>query len=750
MSKILKSFLIVLAICLIIAIGLTIYVVVTILQIDKSQMLNLDKLNTINAQIKIYDNTDTELVTTSAKGNKTIGLSDLPEYLPQAFISIEDKKFYTHHGLNYGRIVKAGIKNIFSGTAKEGASTITQQLIKNTHLSSEKTMTRKIQEAYLALKLEKKYDKNKILETYLNVIYFGNGSYGIENAAETFFNKSASELTLAESATLAGLIKSPRTYSPIHNPQKCIERRNLVLLNMLNDGVISEKQYNLAVATPLEVVESTDYNSTLNKQILDEAMTILNLSETDISTSGYKIYTFIDKTIQNEILNIYNTELENAILVIDNKTNSIMCSLGNCLQNRPAGSTLKPILCYAPAFEKGLLSPATPINDSKTTFGDYTPKNANNKFLGWTNVRTALAKSLNIPAIKTLEYVGVQNAQNFAKKFGLNFDKEDNHLAIALGATKFGFPILDIANVYSCFARNGKYDSLKLIKEIRDSNNKVVFTARNNFKQQMSAETSYLINDILKDSITIGTAKKLSNLNLNLCAKTGTVGSDNSTNTDAWCVSYTPEYTVLSWFGNTTGDNEKNLLSTQNGGTISASQSNKIWQVLKQHYNINKDFIRPENVVTLNLDSLSLQNQKLELASQNTPECFITKDIFNKKFAPKTVSTNFEVITTPVLNLKKYKEKLYLTWEGLEYLKYEVHQIIDNNDKILTTIDGKNDSMEYSLDLPKKESEFYLVSKYKNINTEKETISNSEKYISNTKVAESDGVFKKLYKKWFK
>ena len=150
-------------------------------------------------------------------------------------------------------------------------------------------MTRKIQEAYLALKLEKKYDKDKILETYLNVIYFGNGSYGIENAAETFFNKSASELTLAESATLAGLIKSPRTYSPIHNPQKCIERRNLVLLNMLNDGVISEEQYNLAVATPLEVVESTDYNSTLNKQILDEAMTILNLCETDISTSGYKI-----------------------------------------------------------------------------------------------------------------------------------------------------------------------------------------------------------------------------------------------------------------------------------------------------------------------------------------------------------------------------------------------------------------------------------------------------------------------------
>lgn len=751
MTKFLKFTLIFLTICLLIIIGVATYVAITILQIDKSQMLDLDKLNTINAQIKIYDENDEEIVTTSTNGSKTVGLNDLPEYLPQAFISIEDKNFYKHNGLNYGRIVKAGIKNIFSGYAKEGASTITQQLIKNTHLSSEKTMSRKIQEAYLSLKLEKQYDKDKILETYLNVIYFGNGAYGIESAAETFFNKSASELNLAESATLAGLIKSPRTYSPINNSEKCVERRNLVLLNMYEDEKISKQEYEEAISTPLSVVENTNHNSTLNKQVVDEAMDILDLSEKDISTSGLRIYTYLNKNIQNEILEIYNTDIENAIIVINNKNNSIVSYIGNCQQKRPAGSTLKPILCYAPALEKGLLSPATPINDSKITFGDYTPKNANNKFLGWTNVRTALAKSLNIPAIKTLEYVGVNNAQKFANKVGLTFDKEDNHLAIALGATKYGFSMEEIANVYSSFARNGLYDDLKLIKEIKDANNKVIYKAKNNFKQQISAETSYLINDMLKDSITIGTARKLSNLGLNLCAKTGTVGStDGNTNTDAWCVSYTPEYTVLSWFGNTSGDNAKNLLSTQNGGTISAKQSNKIWQILKQHFNLNKDFERPETVVDVKLDGLSLKSQKLELATESTPECYIVEDIFNKKYIPKTISSNFDIITAPVLSMQKYKEKLYLTWEGLEYLKYEIHQIINNKDTILNVIDGKNDTLEYTIDLPNAESEFYLISKYKNQNLDKSVISERVKYIPETSTSNSGNVFTKIYKKWFK
>lgn len=229
MQKVTKIFFLVFLIffCIIIATG--IYIIVTISKIDNLEALNLDGMNLLNTQIQIYDNEENQILTASATGQQTTNLAELPNYVGDAFVSIEDKTFYSHNGLNYVRIAKAGVKNMLSGYAKEGASTITQQLIKNIYLTNEKTLSRKVQEAYLAIKLEQKYPKEKILETYLNVIYFGNGAFGIENAARSFFDKPARELTLAESATLAGIIKSPKTYSPTQNKEKCLERRNLVL-----------------------------------------------------------------------------------------------------------------------------------------------------------------------------------------------------------------------------------------------------------------------------------------------------------------------------------------------------------------------------------------------------------------------------------------------------------------------------------------------------------------------------------------
>ena len=194
MSKIAKVFLILFCIVAVIFLAVFTYIVIIISQAGQTTTLDVAKLNSYNSQVKIYDYNNNELVTTSATGNKTISLEELPDYVPQAFISIEDKLFYKHNGLNVGRIFKAGLKNLVSGYAKEGASTITQQLIKNTHLSNEKTLSRKIQEAYLAIQLEKKYDKNDILETYLNVIYFGNGAYGIESAAQNYFGKRSRRL----------------------------------------------------------------------------------------------------------------------------------------------------------------------------------------------------------------------------------------------------------------------------------------------------------------------------------------------------------------------------------------------------------------------------------------------------------------------------------------------------------------------------------------------------------------------------
>ena len=393
MSKIAKVFIIIFVIGMVLVLSVFTYVAIVISQAGETTSLNIAKLNSLNSQVKIYDQGGVEIVSTSATGNETIELEELPSYVPQAFISIEDKKFYSHHGLNYGRIIKAGIKNLFSGYAKEGASTITQQLIKNTHLTNEKTLTRKIQEAYLATQLEKKYSKDDILETYLNVIYFGNGAYGIESASQNYFGHSAKDLTLDESAILAGLLRSPRTYSPILNPETCINRRNLVLKNMLDDQIIDEDTYNNSITKPLKLELSQNENN-LNKIILDEAIKILDLSERDVSTMGFRIYTYIDTDIQNEIAqNIAQFDnLEHGLIVIDNSENNVLAYIGQCDIYRQTGSTIKPLLCYAPAFEMGTLSPITPICDEKINFDGYSPHNASGKYLGWVSTRTAIAK----------------------------------------------------------------------------------------------------------------------------------------------------------------------------------------------------------------------------------------------------------------------------------------------------------------------------------------------------------------------
>ena len=751
MSKIAKFFLILFCIMAFVFLAIFTYVAIIISQAGGTVNLDIAKLNSYNSQVKIYDCNNNELVTTSTNGNKTISLSELPDYVPQAFISIEDKQFYKHNGLNIGRIFKAGLKNLISGYAKEGASTITQQLIKNTHLSNEKTLSRKIQEAYLAIQLEKKYDKDDILETYLNVIYFGNGAYGIESAAQNYFGHSAKELTLDESAILAGLIKSPKTYSPILNPDNCIKRRNLVLKNMLDDEIINKADYESAVSKTLSLTPNISANDNFNKIALEQAMDILNLSEKDISTMGFKIYTFINKEIQNEITQKIQTfdNVDNGLMVVDNKTNGVVAYIGNCDINRQVGSTIKPILCYTPAFETGALSPITPIKDETININGYSPKNANNKYLGWVSTRTALAKSLNIPAIKTLEYNNIDKSIKVAKKFGLHFDKEDRHLAIALGATKSGESLATMTNAYSVFARNGSFGNLNFIRKIELNGNNVVYKNDSKFNQIIGKDTAFLVNNILKDCITDGTAKRLSPLNIPFAAKTGTVGTEtDSTNTDAWCISYNPKYTVGVWYGNTTGNAENNLLSNQNGGTIATDANKAAWNVLKKHYNVSQDFDIPDTVSQYSVDALSLNNQKIELASPDTPEKYIIKEWFSNRFAPKKISCNFDKITQPVLNMT-VQDNLIFQWEGLEYLNYELHKITQNKDTLIKTFEGKNDTLTYSLPLPKENTEFYLTVKYKNNKIDKSVNSNTEKYYIVTNSKKEENVTNKIRKGWF-
>lgn len=742
MKKIAKCFLILFLLVVLIILSAGIYVIVTIRQISNPDIINLDNLNLYNNQYEIYDSENKHISTNSIAGQKTIEIESVPDFVPQAFVSIEDKTFYQHSGLNYGRIIKAGVTNLLSGYAKEGASTITQQLIKNIYLTNEKTLSRKIQEAYLALKLEQGYPKEKILETYLNAIYFGNGSFGIESAAQNYFGKSAASLTLPEAATLAGIIKSPKTYSPIFNPQNCLERRNLVLKNMLDDKVITEPEYLAATQAELKTSDNLNNFDDYIQEILRETSSILNKSERDVSCSGYKIYTNINSKLQDKIAKLKSETKENAALVIDNEKGKIIATFGNISERRQPASTIKPFVCYAPNFETGNLSPATPINDDATNFGGYSPRNANGKYIGWTDVRTALSQSLNIPAVKALSYVDLDYAINYAKKCGFELQNSDKNLAVALGATQTGTKIKEVASAYSLLANLGCKKSINLINKITDHTGKTVFLAQNSSENVMSQETAYMINDVLKNCVSDGTAKKLNTLNMsNLAAKTGTFGANDGTNTDAWCVSFTPKFTVLSWYGNTSGKAENNLSKTENGGTISARQSVKIWESLTSICDDKRDFACPTNVSTYSLDTLSLGQQKLELANELTPERYKKSDLFNTKFAPVKVSNNFKIATIPILNLTKNQGKLTLDWEAEEIYNYHLYAKTKNSQNLLSIISGSDKKLNFVLDIPTETTEYYLLVKSKFSDNVSEQTESKTYYVSISNLGETKGKF---------
>ena len=749
MKKIAKVSIILLTVFLALLLGAVIYCFIVIKELDTSLLSNRNLLSNFDSQLTFYDIDDNKLDFTTSSGKSFVKLDDLPKHVYQAFIAIEDKDFFSHHGLNYKRILKAVFNNIKSGYAKEGASTISQQLIKNIYLSSDKTIKRKIQEAYLTLELEKQYDKEEILETYLNVIYFGNGAIGIENAAKIFFDCSASELSLEQSATLAGMIKSPSYYSPISNKENCLKRRNLVLSQMKEQNFITEEEYEKAINSPLDLsVQNVLISaSAYYQEALKQAQSILNLSEKDVALSNYKLYTYLDKDLQTNLSENFqsqiaslrsNKKIDGTLCVLDNSTASIIAlvtTTNNANLKRQPASLIKPILCFAPAFEKGILSPASPIDDSNIKFGTWQPENVNGKTDGYITARKALSQSKNIPAVKTLDYVGIDNAKQIATKFGITFDAEDNHLALALGAMKHGISPLEMASSYATFANSGKYSPYSLIRKIEDANGKIIFENEANFEQAISKETAFLISDVLADTITEGTAKKLQAIPLQLSAKTGTVGAmQNNQNTDAWCVSYNKNYTVCAWVGNITGDSENNLSNNQNGGTIGANFNKLAWNNLTKRE--NSWFEQPDSVIKTKIDLKDWQEKHiLNLANDNTPERYVMSDYFNEKFLPQKTSENFVSVTAPNLTAQKNDDEIILSWDMDRFLEYDIYE----NDELY----DKNCTSPYSIMSNSGENRYYLVAKNKYSDAKNQ--SNVVKVFDETKKESS---FKKIIKNW--
>lgn len=673
-----------------------------------------EKLIAVNQEIVVYNDDNVELKNTIS--NKSIvKIGDVPNHVVNAFISIEDKDFFKHNGLNYKRIAKAMFNNLKSFSFKEGASTISQQLIKNTHLTNEKTIKRKVKEMLLTKKLEKEFSKKDILETYLNVIYFGENSYGIERAALTYFGKETKDLTLWEGATLAGIIKSPYTYSPVYNPENCLKRRNLVLSEMLRDKKISQAQYDEAVNMPLEIVDRKQEQGVNNlyvKACINEAEQILNLSEKDIMLSGIKIYSYLDDEVQKQLYDIANNENnyhtnsygntnDSLLIMIDNETYAVLGYAGKSdydLTNfvRQPGSTIKPILVYAPALEKGLVSPDTLILDEEINYGGYSPKNVGGKYYGYVSVKESICDSLNVPAVKTLDYVGIENAKQFAKKAGIKFDENDNGLALALGGFTNGVTLKELTNSFLPFVNDGNFSKANFVRKIVDVNGKTLYEHKPKEEKIMGEDTAYLMTNMLKEACKTGTSMKLKNLDFDVAGKTGTVAiTGTNNNTDAYSVAYTTKHTMGVWIGNYSNATKYVLEGKNNGGTYA---TNMIKMCFEELYANNKpeNFKQPNSVKEVEIDLKEYENNHvIKLASSNCPDRYKIKTLVSKRFEPKETSELFENLSVENFDVKIENGKVLICFDAEDYLKYEIMRVENGKTKSLKKYSNKKGKIEY-------------------------------------------------------
>jgi len=602
--------------------------------VTKDITLELEKLSQ-KPSLTVLDN-DNGIITEGGY----VAYDEIPSDLINAFVAVEDKRFLKHKGIDVKRMFGAAIANVKNGSVRQGASTITQQLIKNTHLTSEKSIDRKLKEIKLALMLERKLSKEEILERYLNVIYFGNGIYGVKDACRSFFGKELNELTLDECAAIAGVVKSPLNYSPMINAENSKKRRDLILRLMKEENYISENEYNSYIKKELVVADmkNADISKIYLSNALYEASRILGISEQNLVRSNYKIATYYQKeeqqylksSVNGIVSDLKNFDDNNALCILtDNETAGIKAIYSDKTVNiftlrRQAGSTIKPLAVYLPALENGIVAPASVFDDSKRDFGCYSPSNYGEVYYGNISIRKAVEVSSNIVAVDVLSALGIDNSKRFLSKIGIDID--DNGLSLALGGTNKGFTPAELIGGYRVIAKQGEYSPITAIRAIYDENGRIIYSHEK--KSTLAAEKSgaYLMTDILKNVAKSGTAKKLSSLPYDVAAKTGTVShpADKNKNSDAYNISFTEDNTL---FVSMYGTLENNIT----GGSLPTIIARNVYgQLYDDHY--PSDFKMPEGVEYKTFDAENyLSNGKILLSSgENT-----IRDIFDTRYLPQ-------------------------------------------------------------------------------------------------------------------
>lgn len=625
-------------------------------------------------------------VISTLKGEKDsyyVSIEEMPVDAVTAIVSIEDKKFFRHHGIDYRALLRAVKAMVQNGEVKQGGSTITMQLARNVFLSQEKTWQRKVEEMYIATELEKKYSKNEILEFYLNNIYFGNGYYGIQSAARGYFDNDVQNLSLSQIAFLCAIPNNPTLYDPVTNKDNTVARRDRILKNMLDDGKISQMDYAQAVTEQItlnrpQALAKNDYVETYTYYCATRALmqqqgfvfhedfktdeeqqayedtynSLYNECQKKLYTGGYRIYTSIDLSLQEELqqsvddtLSGYTSvneegvyELQGSAVCIDNDNGYVRAIVGGRSQDFPGytlnrayqsfrqpGSAIKPLTVYTPGFEQNY-TPDTIVVDEPIENG---PKNANGTYLGEITVRTAVEKSVNTIAWKLYDQITPDKGLAYLKE--MNFSKispSDYRLATALGGFTNGVSALEMASGFATIENDGYYRTPTCIVKILDVNGEALYTSEQEPTLIYKKNAARMMTDVLKGVITTGTGKGLGLGDMPCAGKTGTTNDHK----DGWFVGYTRYYTTSVWVGYDMPRKLQELMGNTYPGKIWQSFMNKAHKGLEPldflpYAKISDELIQqpeqednqpqqPEDAENSNSDNTPQQNPEDETIQQ--------------------------------------------------------------------------------------------------------------------------------------
>lgn len=633
--------------CLIIL--LTIFLAIGVfITIHVSKAPDMDEINVApeGYVTTIYDkdNNLTKNLSVTESNRIYVPLNNIPKDLQEAFIAIEDQRFYHHHGIDLKGIIRAGWIGVTNGFKfSQGASTITQQLLKNNVFvgwmeeeSLYDRISRKIQEQYLAVKIEKEYSKEQILENYLNTINLGSGTRGVQVAAQYYYGKDVAELTLAQSALIAGITKNPSAYNPVNHPEKSVERQQLVLKAMLDQGYISKEEYeDAAIENVISklITDPTDnrlqtfswFEESLLKQIVEDLTEEYTYNEDEawdlIYSGGLKIYSTLDPQLQNICESVvesdswYSAEEEVSVVMNDVLTGAVVAIVGgreekisNLVYNRATdairqpGSTVKVIGEYAAAIDNQKLTLGSVVDDEPYCYSDGTNlNNSYRSYKGMMTIREAIANSSNVVALKVFQMMTAETVYEYLQKFGItSLTEKDLNEALAIGGTYHGVTNLELTGAYNTIANKGKYVEPFCYTKVVDMKGKTILERGVDYTQAINEETAILLTSAMESVITSGTGKSAAVEGLTLAGKSGTTNQ----NKDVWFVGFSSHYTCGVWGGN------DDYSAQKNGNYVKL-----IWKQIMDEAHLEKD--NKSIIDTTNLISVETCTKCGKIAVEN-------------------------------------------------------------------------------------------------------------------------------------